>query len=133
MSLDKEKVESCKDDETPEKGSESKADPNELMFVRCKSCRSLVPATSSQCRICGQAMAMLDMKATTGFEVTLTSFGNSKLNVVKVVKNATGKSLMDAKKLVEAAPMTIGRARTHDDAAKVVQEIQDAGGQARIF
>lgn len=78
-------------------------------------------------------MAMLDMKATTGFEVTLTSFGNSKLNVVKVVKNATGKSLMDAKKLVEAAPMTIGRARTHDDAAKVVQEIQDAGGQARIF
>lgn len=75
---------------------------------------------------------VLDLDNIFGFEVILTSLGNSKLNVLKVVKNATGKSLMDAKKLVEAAPTTIGRARTHEDAAKVVQEIQDAGGQARI-
>jgi len=79
-----------------------------------------------------ESPTIVDINATTGFEVILTSFGNSKLNVLKVVKNATGKSLIDAKKLVEAAPTTIGRARTHEDAAKVVQEIQDAGGQARI-
>jgi ribosomal protein L7/L12 len=132
VSLDKKEVERRQDDETPEKGCESTADPNELTFVRCKSCRSLVPEKSNKCRMCGHAMAMLDMKATKGIEVILTSFVNSKMNVIKVVKNATGKSLMDAKKLVEAAPTTIGRARTHEDAAKVIQEIQDAGGQARI-
>jgi ribosomal protein L7/L12 len=140
--LEKKKEESSKDksdfdifaDNAPTKCSESKSDPGELTFVRCKSCRSLVPSNSKRCRICGLSMTVpaLDNDATTGFEVTLTSWGSSKLEVVKVVKNATGKSLMDSKKLVESAPTTLGRARSREDAAKVVQEIQDAGGQARI-
>ena len=37
----------------------------------------------------------------TEFDVVLTGFGDAKLNVVKVVKNLTGASLMDAKKMVE--------------------------------
>src|SRR5690606_25832944 len=39
--------------------------------------------------------------AQTEFDVVLTSFGDKKLDVVKEVKNITGASLMDAKKLVE--------------------------------
>lgn len=43
----------------------------------------------------------------TEFDVILTSFGENKLNVVKVVKNLTGASLMDSKKLVESCPAKI--------------------------
>ena len=43
----------------------------------------------------------------TEFNVVLTSFGDKKLNVVKEVKNITGQSLMDAKKLVEGVPATV--------------------------
>ena len=39
----------------------------------------------------------------TEFDVVLTAFGDKKLDVVKVVKNLTGASLMDAKKLVSPA------------------------------
>ena len=42
--------------------------------------------------------------AKTEFDVVLTGFGDKKLNVVKVVKNLTGTTLMDAKKLVEGVP-----------------------------
>jgi hypothetical protein len=140
--LEKKKEESPKDksdsdifaDHTPAKSSESKSDPGEQTFVRCKSCGSLVPSNSNRCRICGLSMtvAALDFDSTSGFEVILASCGNRKLEIVKVVKSTTGKSLMDAKKLVENAPTSLGRANSREDAAKVVQEIQDAGGQARI-
>jgi large subunit ribosomal protein L7/L12 len=43
----------------------------------------------------------------TEFDVVMTSFGDKKLDVVKVVKNLTGLSLMDAKKLVEGVPAKI--------------------------
>ena len=37
----------------------------------------------------------------------MTGFGDKKLNVVKVVKNLTGSSLMEAKKMVESVPATL--------------------------
>ena len=43
----------------------------------------------------------------TEFDVVMTSFGDAKLNVVKIVKNLTGASLMDAKKMVEGVPSKI--------------------------
>lgn len=83
-------------------------------------------------KMSSESPPLIDIDSTSGFEVVLTSFGSSKLNIVKVVKFATGMPLMDSKKLVESAPTTLGRARSREDAAKVVQEIQDAGGQAHI-
>ncbi len=68
----------------------------------------------------------------TEFDVVLTSFGDKKLNVVKVVKNITGASLMEAKKMVEAAPATLKEAVSKEDAAKVKAEIEEAGGSVEI-
>jgi len=75
---------------------------------------------------------VLDPDAPMGFEVVLTSYGRTRLEVIKVVKSATGMSLIDTKKLVESAPITLGRARTRDDADQVVQEIGNAGGDAHV-
>jgi len=65
----------------------------------------------------------------TEFDIVLTSFGEKKLDVVKVVKNLTGASLMDAKKLVEAAPSTIKERVSKADADKIKGEIEAAGGK----
>ncbi len=68
----------------------------------------------------------------TEFDVVLTSFGDKKLNVVKVVKNITGASLMEAKKLVEGAPATLKEAASKEDAEKVKAEVEEAGGTVEL-
>ena len=68
----------------------------------------------------------------TEFDVIMTSFGENKLNVVKVVKNITGASLMDAKKLVEAVPAKIKEGASKDDAAQVKKEREEAGATVEL-
>lgn len=63
----------------------------------------------------------------TEFDVVLTSFGDKKLDVVKVVKNLTGASLMDAKKLVEGVPAKIKEKVSKEDAVKVKAELEAVG------
>ena len=73
----------------------------------------------------GGAAAVVEQ---TEFDVILTGFGDKKLNVVKVVKNLTGASLMDAKKMVESCPATLKEKVSKEDAEKVKAEIVEAGG-----
>ena len=68
----------------------------------------------------------------TEFDVVLTSFGDKKLDVVKVAKNITGLSLMDAKKLVEGVPAKIKEKVSKEDAAKVKAELEAAGAQVEV-
>ena len=68
----------------------------------------------------------------TEFDVVLTSFGDKKLDVVKVVKNLTGLSLMDAKKLVEAVPGKIKEKVSKEDANKVKAELEACGAQVEL-
>ncbi len=68
----------------------------------------------------------------TEFDVIMTSFGEKKLDVVKVVKNITGASLMDAKKLVEGVPAKIKEAASKDDAAKIKKELEEAGATVEL-
>ena len=68
----------------------------------------------------------------TEFDVVMTSFGDKKLDVVKIVKNLTGASLMDAKKLVEAVPAKIKEKVSKEDAEKVKAELAAAGATVEI-
>ncbi len=68
----------------------------------------------------------------TGFDVVLANAGDKKLEVVKVVKNITGASLMDAKKMVEGAPVTVKGGVSKDEAAKIKSEIEAAGGVVEL-
>ncbi len=68
----------------------------------------------------------------TEFDVIMTSFGEKKLDVVKVVKNITGASLMDAKKLVEGVPAKIKEGASKDDAAKIKKELEEAGATVEL-
>ncbi|MCH1494450.1 MAG: 50S ribosomal protein L7/L12 [Rubripirellula sp.] len=68
----------------------------------------------------------------TEFDVVLTGFGDKKLNVVKVVKNLTGASLMEAKKMVEGVPATLKEGLSKEEADKVKAEIEEAGGSVEL-
>ena len=68
----------------------------------------------------------------TEFDVVMTSFGDKKLDVVKVVKNITGASLMDAKKLVEGVPAKIKEKVSKEDAAKVKAELEAVGAAVEL-
>ena len=68
----------------------------------------------------------------TEFDVILTGFGEKKLDVVKVVKNITGASLMDAKKLVEGFPATLKQGVSKEEAQKVKADVEAAGGSIEL-
>lgn len=70
--------------------------------------------------------------AQTEFDVVMTSFGDKKLDVVKIVKNITGASLMDAKKLVEGVPAKIKEKVSKEDAEKVKAELTAVGAVVEI-
>jgi large subunit ribosomal protein L7/L12 len=68
----------------------------------------------------------------TEFNVILTGFGDKKLDVVKVVKNITGASLMDAKKMVEGVPATLKEGVSKEEAAKLKADVEAAGGSVEL-
>lgn len=68
----------------------------------------------------------------TEFDVVLAAIGDKKLDVVKVVKNLTGASLMDAKKLVESSKPTIKEKVSKEDAAKVKAELEAVGATVEL-
>ena len=68
----------------------------------------------------------------TEFDVVMTSFGDKKLEVVKVVKNITGASLMDAKKLVEAVPAKIKEGASKEDAEKIKAQLTEVGATVEL-
>jgi len=67
------------------------------------------------------------------FDVILESFdASAKIKVLKVVRNATGLGLGDAKALVEAAPKTVKEAVAKADAEALKKEIEEAGGKVTL-
>ncbi len=68
----------------------------------------------------------------TEFDVVLTSFGADKLKVVKVVKDLTGASLMDAKKLVEGVPSKLKEALAKDEAEKIKKQLEEVGATVEL-
>ena len=68
----------------------------------------------------------------TEFDVILKSAGASKLNVIKVVRAATGLGLKEAKEIVDNAPKTLKEAISKEDAEKLVAELKEAGADAEL-
>ena len=68
----------------------------------------------------------------TEFDVMMTGFGDKKLDVVKLVKALTGSTLMEAKKLVESAPVAIKEKVSKEEAEKVQGELENAGASVEL-
>ena len=71
-------------------------------------------------------------EAKTTFDVVLKSAGDKKIQVIKVVRAATGLGLKEAKDLVEGAPKTVKENLTKEDAEKLKKELEEQGGQVEL-
>ena len=78
--------------------------------------------------VAGAASAVAVVEEKTEFDVVLTSFGDNKIAVIKVVRAATGLGLKEAKDMVEAVPKPIKTGLSKEDAAKLKAELEQAGG-----
>jgi len=68
----------------------------------------------------------------TQFDVILTSPGQTKLQIIKVVKEITGLGLKEAKELVDAAPKAIKEKVSKSEAEQVKAMLEEAGGEVEV-
>jgi large subunit ribosomal protein L7/L12 len=68
----------------------------------------------------------------TSFDVILKAAGQSKLAVVKLVKELTSLGLKEAKELVDAAPKAIKEGVTKDEAEALQKQLEEAGAEVEV-
>ncbi|MCI8733007.1 MAG: 50S ribosomal protein L7/L12 [Clostridia bacterium] len=80
----------------------------------------------------GAAEAAPAEEEKTEFDVVLKEVGPNKVQVIKVVKDATGLGLVDAKGVVDGAPKTVKEAMPKDAAEALVAKFKEVGATAEI-
>ena len=78
----------------------------------------------------GAAAAAVEEK--TEFDVILTSSGDKKINVIKVVRELTGLGLKEAKDLVDGAPKAVKEKVSKEEASSVKTKLEEAGAAVEI-
>ncbi len=68
----------------------------------------------------------------TEFDVVLTSFGDSKMPVIKAVKDICGLGLKEAKELVEAAPKALKEGVSKAEAEEIKAKLEEAGAKVEL-
>ena len=66
------------------------------------------------------------------FDIELTSVGDKKINVIKVVRTATGLGLKEAKELVDGAPSKIKEAAPKAEAEEIKKQLEEAGATVTL-
>ena len=86
-----------------------------------------VSAAAPMMMAAGPAAAAAEEK--TEFTVELTDAGANKINVIKVVREVTGKGLKEAKDMVDAAPKPIKENISKAEAEELKKKLEEAGGK----
>ncbi len=68
----------------------------------------------------------------TEFTVVLKSFGDSKMGVIKAVKDVMGLGLKEAKELVEKAPVNLKEGVSKDEADELVKKLDGCGAEIEV-
>ena len=82
--------------------------------------------------VAGAGAAAPAAEEKTEFDVVLKSAGANKINVIKVVKEATGLGLKEAKAIVDEAPKTIKEGVSKDDAEALKTKLTEAGAEVEL-
>lgn len=78
------------------------------------------------------AVAAAPVEEKTEFDVVMTSFGEKKVEVIKVVRALTGLGLKEAKDAVEGVPSTIKEGIPKAEAEDVKKKLEEAGAKVEI-
>ncbi|MEO9532247.1 MAG: 50S ribosomal protein L7/L12 [Crocinitomicaceae bacterium] len=107
-------------------------DVNELADI-LKEEYGIEPAAAAAVAVAGPAAGGdAGAEAQTEFDVILKAAGGSKLAVVKLVKELTGKGLKEAKELVDSAPATVKEAVSKDEAEGLKSSLEEAGAEVEL-
>jgi len=107
-------------------------DVNELADI-LKEEYGIEPAAAAAVAVAGPAAGGdAGGEAQTEFDVILKAAGGSKLAVVKLVKELTGKGLKEAKELVDSAPATVKEAVSKDEAEGLKSSLEEAGAEVEL-
>jgi len=68
----------------------------------------------------------------TEFDVVMSSFGSSKVNVIKAVRGITGLGLKEAKELVEGSPSNIKEGVSKEEADEIKAKLEEAGATVEV-
>lgn len=71
-------------------------------------------------------------EAQTAFDVHMTSFGESKINVIKAVRKFSGLGLKEAKEMVEGTPCVVKEGATQEEADAIKAQLEEAGATAEL-
>lgn len=82
--------------------------------------------------VAGGAAAAPAAEEKTEFDVILKSAGANKIAVIKVVKDAAGLGLKEAKALVDAAPKALKEGISKDDAEALKAKLEEAGAEVEV-
>ena len=66
------------------------------------------------------------------FDVVLTGAGDKKIQVIKVIRSATGLGLKEAKEIADAAPKAVKEGISKDEADKLKAELEEAGASVEL-
>jgi large subunit ribosomal protein L7/L12 len=94
--------------------------------VSAQAVAAAAPATAA-----GDGAAEAEEVSST-VDVVLTGSGDKKIQVIKVVRAATGLGLKEAKALVDEAPKPVKEGIDRDEAEKLKSEIEEAGGSVEL-
>lgn len=68
----------------------------------------------------------------TAFNVLLKAAGDQKINVIKVIREATGLGLKESKDIADGAPKMVKEGLKKEEAEELKKKVEAAGGQAEI-
>jgi len=91
-----------------------------------------VSAAAAAVAVAAPAAAGAAAEEKTEFNIQLKSFGENKVNVIKVVRTVTGLGLKEAKDLVEAAPSLVKEGVSKADAAEIKKQLEEAGATVEV-
>ena len=82
--------------------------------------------------VAGGGAGAAEEEEKSAFDVVITSFGEKKINVIKVVRQVTSLGLKEAKDLVDNLPNPVKEGIEKDEADEIAKKFQEAGAEVEI-
>jgi large subunit ribosomal protein L7/L12 len=97
-----------------------------------KEAYGIEPAAGGAVMMAGPGAAAEEAEEQTAFDVILKGAGDKKIQVIKVVREATGLGLKEAKDLVDSAPKAVKEGISKEDADALAAKLKEQGAEVEI-
>ena len=101
---------------------------NELV----KACEEEFGVSAAAGVVVAAAGPAVEVEEKTEFDVELTEVGSEKVKVIKVVREATGLGLKEAKDVVDNAPKTLKEAVSKEEAEELKKKLEEVGAKVTL-